>query len=169
LGFDTNPKIFSYKSFPGTARAASFGSNKFINMKKLLTTTIMLLAVCFLQAQDQTQDQDRTRLQDRKQVHQYLHLENKEVYLIKEQKRTRLQKEIRLKDGTVVQPDGAFRNKKGERLRLREGECLDLDGNWFANHEKMMEKMRNREREKFQPKLQEKGKQVEKGKQKNGQ
>jgi hypothetical protein len=140
-------------------------------MKKLLTAAIMLLAVSFLHAQDQTQDQDRIKLQDKKQIHQYLHLENKEVFLVKDMKRTRLQKELRLKDGTVVQPDGAFRNKKGDRLRLREGECLDMEGNWFANHEKMMERMRNREKEmeKLQPKQQEKIKGLEKGKQKNGQ
>jgi hypothetical protein len=124
-------------------------------MKKLLTATIMLLAVSFLQAQEQTQDQDR----------------NKEVFWVKDQKRTRLQKELRLKDGTVVQPDGAFRDKKGDRLRLREGECLDMDGNWFANHEKMMERMRNRDKEmeRKQPKMQEKVKGLEKGRQKNGQ
>ncbi|MEN9949884.1 MAG: hypothetical protein RLY85_636 [Bacteroidota bacterium] len=140
-------------------------------MKKLLTASIMLLAVSFLHAQDKTQDQDRIKLQDKKQIHQYLHLENKEVFLVKDMKRTKLQKELRLKDGTVVQPDGAFRNKKGDRLRLREGECLDMEGNWFANHEKMMERMRNREKEmeKFQPKQQEKMKGLERGKQKNGQ
>jgi hypothetical protein len=140
-------------------------------MKKLLTAAIMLLAVSFLHAQDKTQDQDRIKLQDKKQIHQYLHLENKEVFLMKDMKRTKLQKELRLKDGTVVQPDGAFRNKKGDRLRLREGECLDMEGNWFANHEKMMERMRNREKEmeKFQPKQQEKMKGLERGKQKNGQ
>jgi hypothetical protein len=140
-------------------------------MKKLLPAAIMLLAVSFLHAQDKTQDQDRIKLQDKKQIHQYLHLENKEVFMVKDMKRTRLQKELRLKDGTVVQPDGAFRNKKGDRLRLREGECLDMEGNWFANHEKMMERMRNREKEmeKFQPKQQEKMKGLERGKQKNGQ
>ena len=140
-------------------------------MKKLLTATIMLLAVSFLQGQDQTQDKDRTTIQDGKHLHAYLHLENQKVYLIRDKQKTRLQKQLKLKDGTVVQPDGAFKNQKGDRLRLREGECIDMDGNWFANHEKMMERTRNRDKEmeRRQPKMQEKVKGIEKGRQKNGQ
>jgi hypothetical protein len=136
-------------------------------MKKLLTATIMLLAVSFLQAKDK----DRTTFQDEKHLHAYLHLENQTVYLIRDKQKTKLQKQLKLKDGTVVQPDGAFKNQKGDRLRLREGECIDMDGNWFANHEKMMERMRKRDKEmeRRQPKMQEKVKGIEKGRQKNGQ
>jgi hypothetical protein len=37
-----------------------------------------------------------------------------------------------LTDGTTVNPDGTSR-KRGDRLRLRNGECLDMNGVKYSN------------------------------------
>ena len=44
-------------------------------------------------------------------------------------------------EGTVVNPDGTYMNRKQEQLKLQEGECINMDGAKFMNmyqHRKML-------------------------------
>jgi hypothetical protein len=65
------------------------------------------------------QDQDQDRLMDG------------DVLQIRDRDQIRLQDKIILTDGTTVNPDGTFQ-KKG-RSRLRNGECLDMNGVKYSN------------------------------------
>jgi hypothetical protein len=53
-----------------------------------------------------------------------------DVLQIRDRDQIRLQDKIILTDGTTVNPDGSSR---GDRLRLRNGECLDMNGVKYSN------------------------------------
>jgi hypothetical protein len=52
-----------------------------------------------------------------------------------------------LKNGTTVDPDGTVRKKNGTGLQLRNGECVDMEGNHFKTEAQFMERVRAREKE----------------------
>ena len=52
---------------------------------------------------------------------------------IRDRDQIRLQESITLNDGTVVNPNGTYHLRNGDRLRLNEGECLDADGIMYRN------------------------------------
>jgi hypothetical protein len=54
-----------------------------------------------------------------------------DVLQIRDRDQIRLQDKIILTDGTTVNPDGTSRKK--DRLRLRNGECLDMNGVKYSN------------------------------------
>jgi hypothetical protein len=87
-------------------------------MKRLLIIVFAVLGSTALFAQDQ--DQDRLMLVDG------------DVLQIRDRDQIRLQDKIILTDGTTVNPDGTFQ-KRGDRLRLRDGECLDMNGVKYSN------------------------------------
>jgi len=64
-----------------------------------------------------------------------------ELYQIKNQSQNRLQKQLKLGDGVVVNPDGIYQNQDRQQLRLQNGECLNMDGQMYRNtymHRKML-------------------------------
>ncbi len=64
-----------------------------------------------------------------------------EIYLVRNQEQNRLQKQLDLGNGVVVNPDGSFKGQDGKQLQLKDGECLNMDGQMFKNthqHRKMM-------------------------------
>lgn len=106
-------------------------------MKKYLVMLLSLfLATSFtLLAQDQDRTQDR--LQDRKQdrIHQedHLRLLDGVLYQYKLGVQEKVQAQIRLKNGAMVNPDGSYQLQNQDRLQLRNGECMDMDGNRYMN------------------------------------
>lgn len=73
--------------------------------------------------QDRVQDQDRTKLV----------MINGEVLQVQERAQIRLQAQQRLNDGTTLYEDGTFQTMNREKLRLRDGECIDTDGIKYRN------------------------------------
>jgi hypothetical protein len=64
-----------------------------------------------------------------------------EVYQIRTQSQNRLQERLELANGIMVDPNGSYMNQNREQTRLKEGECLNLNGEKFTNmynHRKMM-------------------------------
>ena len=49
-----------------------------------------------------------------------------------------------LRNGTTVNPDGSVQLKNKKQLRLKDGECLDMDGNRYETRERFREKMEQR-------------------------
>ena len=45
----------------------------------------------------------------------------------------RLQQQLNLADGSVVNPDGTYQNQDRKQLRLQDGECLNMDGQLHQN------------------------------------
>lgn len=105
-----------------------FVTLKFNIMKRIaMLVIVMLLSTMAFNAQerdrDRIQDQDRTNLV----------MINGEMYQLRNRAESRLQQAVRLKDGTTVNPDGTYTTADGQKLRLRNGECLDGDGVKYRN------------------------------------
>lgn len=97
-------------------------------MKKLIfLIAIVTLGTSSLVAQER--DQDRIQVQD----HTKLVMINGEMLEVRERAQLRLQEKQKLSDGTVVNPDGTYITRDRDRLRLRDGECLDSDGVMYRN------------------------------------
>ena len=93
----------------------------------LFLAAFVVLGTTALTAQER--DQDRIRDQDRTK----LVMVNGEMLEVRERAQLRLQDKKTLNDGTVVSPDGKYKTKDGDQLRLRNGECLDSDGIKYRN------------------------------------
>lgn len=115
-------------------------------MKKLMLLCALVMAGFALQAQDQ--DQDRDRDQDRDQLRQHLLYEDGTLYAIndpdRDQDRDQVRDRIHLNDGTVVNPDGSYQTSTGKQLRLRDGQCLDMEGNVYRNQSQFRTQSRSR-------------------------
>lgn len=98
-------------------------------MRKIVALTLALLGTAMLMAQDR----DRDRVQDSEQDRDRLMLVDGEVLQIRDQDQIRLQDPVTLNDGTVVNPNGSYLTKDRVRLRLKDGECLDNEGNKYRN------------------------------------
>ena len=76
-----------------------------------------------------TQDQIRERNQNRVQYT----LVDGDMYVVRNQTQQRLQESLDLGNGVVVDPDGSFQTRDQKRLQLKDGECLNADGQMFSN------------------------------------
>ena len=90
-----------------------------------------------------------SKIQERNQNRvQYSQVDGK-MYLIRNQEQNRLQKQLVIGNGVVVNPDGSYKGKDGKQLQLKDGECLNMEGQMFKNthqHRKMLvqKKMMNK-------------------------
>lgn len=73
--------------------------------------------------------QDRDRLRD------HLYYENGTVFQVRDQDRTRLQDRIVLNDGTLVNPDGSYQTNTGRQLKMKDRQCLDMEGNMYRSEQ----------------------------------
>lgn len=81
------------------------------------------------------------QVQERNQNRVHYTLVNGEMYLIRNQEQNRLQKQLDLGNGVVVNPDGSYHGQDGKQLQLQDGECLNMEGEMFKNtyqHRKMV-------------------------------
>ena len=96
---------------------------------------------------------------------QHLMMQDGQMYQLQNQEKTKLNQQLRLKNGMTINPDGSGAKKNGKQFRLQNGECLDMDGNRYENQERYMEKMEMHNREKMNKEMnKEKGKENKAGK-----
>ena len=107
-------------------------------MKKI----VILLALIFFttlvtNAQDtiRQRDQTKTKIQKRDRIHQEEHLQfmDGKLYRYQNGVRSQVQSQVQLKNGGSINPDGSYQLKNQERMQLRNGECLDMEGNRYQN------------------------------------
>lgn len=123
-------------------------------MKKVIYLLMSLLMIAFTTyAQDKAHNGDQPRDQDELKLHECIIFDDGEVYLLvdRDQDRIRLKDQIRLHDGTVVESNGMFTDAEGVSQTLRQGECLDMDGNRYASHEGFRRNIQIREQAMNQP------------------
>ncbi|HJS56396.1 MAG TPA: DUF6799 domain-containing protein [Chitinophagaceae bacterium] len=103
-------------------------------MKKLfymfLSFFLVTSILTTVKAQDKIQQQDRIHQED------HLRLQDGSCLSVKDGVPTKLQKQLKLNNGTVVNPDGSYQLQNQERYQLRDGECLDMNGNRYLNQKK---------------------------------
>lgn len=107
-------------------------------MKNLIAVIISFIMIAgTVQAQDTVRKRDQTQsgVQKRDRIHQeeHLHLQDGKLYQIRKGVRSEVKSQIKLKNGTVVNPDGSYMLKNQERLRMSNGECMDMSGNIYKN------------------------------------
>lgn len=104
-------------------------------MRKLaIFLAFIVLGTVGLVAQDKDQIKDQIRDRDR------IILVDGDVLQIRDRDQIRLHGKITLNDGTVVNADGTYIKDK-DRLRLRDGSCLDMDGVLYSDEYKYMQKL----------------------------
>ena len=107
-------------------------------MKNLIAVTIAFIIIAgTVQAQDTVLERDQTRsgIQKRDRVNQeeHLYFQDGKLYQMRQGVRNEVKSQIKLKNGSVVNPDGSYMLKNQERLRLSNGECMDMSGNVYKN------------------------------------
>lgn len=95
--------------------------------KKVLVIVFIVFGIAMINAQDKDQDQDRDRIQDR------FILVDGDVLQIRDRDQIRLHDHIVLSDETTVKPNGVYLTKDQKQYRLRDGECMDMDGIKYRN------------------------------------
>lgn len=107
-------------------------------MKKtiMMLVSVFLLTGTIILAQDQDRDRDRIKKQDRIHQEDHLMLQDGKLYQFKQGVQTQVQSQIRLNNGIVVNPDGSYQMQNQQRHQLRDGECLDMNGDRYLNQNK---------------------------------
>lgn len=95
--------------------------------KTMFFAVLVILGITLLNAQDRDQD----RIQDRDRTN--LVLVDGEMLQIQNREQLRLIDNETLADGIIIHPDGTYQTMAGERLRLKNGECLDGEGIKYRN------------------------------------
>jgi TolA-binding protein len=105
-------------------------------MKKVLMTLVSLFLLTGTVVWAQDQDRDRVKKQDRIHQEDHLMLQDGKLYQFKQGVQTQVQAQLRLNNGTVINPDGTYQLQNQQRYQLRDGECLDMNGNRYLNQNK---------------------------------
>lgn len=56
-------------------------------------------------------------------------MKNGKIYEVKNNKEVLVKKDVTLKNGTIVMPNGDYKLKDGKTMMLKNGECVDEEGN----------------------------------------
>jgi len=128
--------------------------NKFLMILTLLFVSTSVMS----QDQDRTRqkDQDKTQLKKQDRIYQedHLKMEAGKLYQVREGIKTQVQSQIRLQNGTVINPDGSYQFRDQDRMQLKNGQCFDMAGNKYRNENKFnrheMMTLRQMEQERIQ-------------------
>ena len=74
------------------------------------------------------------QIQERTQNRYHIMNIDVQLYQIKNQSQNKLKQQLKLNNRVVVNPDGSYTNRDGKQLHLRDGECLNMDGQMFKNN-----------------------------------
>jgi len=105
-------------------------------------------------ARDRDRDQDKTQLRDRIHQEDHLMLLDGQLYRVQKGNRMQVKESFRLKNGTMINPDGSYQSQNQQRLQMRDGECMDMNGNRYLNQQKFNKgkMMKNKQLEKVRTK-----------------
>ncbi|SDM29303.1 hypothetical protein SAMN05421813_10931 [Daejeonella rubra] len=95
-----------------------------------MKTKISILLIILLGAGSMLKAQQQDQIQKQDRIHQEEHLRfyDGKLYQYKDGVQSQVTEQVRLRNGTVVNPDGSYQLQNQERFQLRQGECLDMDG-----------------------------------------
>ena len=82
-------------------------------------------------------------VKERNQNRVHYTLVDGEMYLIRNQAQFRLNEKIELAEGISVNPDGSYLDRNRKQMQLRDGECINMEGQVYRNmhqHRKMLVK-----------------------------
>lgn len=101
-----------------------------------MKTKITILLIIFLGAGGilKAQQQDQIQKQDRIHQEDHYRFYDGKLYQYKNGVQNQVMEQVRLRNGTVLNPDGSYLLQNQERFQLRQGECLDMDGLRYRTH-----------------------------------
>jgi hypothetical protein len=101
-------------------------------MKKVFFMFVSLILVTgsVLTAQDKIQIKDRIHQED------HLVLQDGSCLLVNAGVSTKLTTPFKLNNSTIVNPDGSYFLQDQQKLQLRDGECLDMNGARYLSLDK---------------------------------
>lgn len=91
--------------------------------------SVILVTGMAATAQDKIQQKDRIHQED------HLRLQDGSCLLVKDGVPVKLKTQMKLNNGTLINPDGSYQLQNQEKYQLRNGECLDLNGNRYLNQQ----------------------------------
>lgn len=89
--------------------------------------------------QNEVQYRNQTRLRLQANAAEHFEFQDGKMYRIQNETQTQLREQQALQNGLVVNPDGSYQDRDLKRLQLRDGECIDADGNHYASREQFRE------------------------------
>lgn len=95
-----------------------------------MLASLLLVTGTVVTAQDKIQIKDRIHQED------HLMLHDGSCLLVNAGVSTRLTTPLKLTNGTTVNPDGSYQLQNQQKLQLRDGECLDMNGARYLNQAK---------------------------------
>lgn len=100
-------------------------------MRKIISIAI----ICLFALATQVNAQNKNR-QDNKIMTEGINMQNGEVWVIKDGKKTKMATETMLTDGSRVMTNGNVTLKDGTTRTLHNGERISMDGRWTDNNGK---------------------------------
>jgi len=101
-----------------------------------MKTKITILLIILLGAGGRLKAQQQDQIQKQDRIHQEDHYRfyDGKLYQYKNGVQNQVMEQVRLRNGTVLNPDGSYQLQNQERFQLRQGECLDMDGLRYRTH-----------------------------------
>jgi len=102
-----------------------------------------------------TQQEFRQQMQYHQQAmaQEHVMFQNGQLYQIRDQQKVQLKEQVKLRDGSAINPDGTWLKRSGDRQQLKNGECMDMEGKFYANQDRFHEKMEQRMSKESQMKM----------------
>jgi hypothetical protein len=92
-----------------------------------MLVSLILVTSGAVMGQDQIQKKDRIHQED------HLQMQDGSCLLVKDGVPTKLQTQLKLNNGSVVNPDGSYQLQNQKKYQLRNGEYLDMNCNRYLN------------------------------------
>lgn len=120
--------------------------------RKIVVLVFIVFGIAMIKSQEKDQDRDMDRIQDR------FMLVDGDVLQIRDRDQIRLNDKLVLSDATIVNPNGTFQTKDRKHLRLKDGECLDMDGIKYRNEYQYRYKVKQEDKGLSQAQIRERNK-----------
>ena len=99
-------------------------------MKRITMLAIVIfLAVINISAQEKERSQNQDRIQE------HILMENGNLYRVMNQERIQLRDQFQLNNGGIINADGTYQLQNKNTRRLKDGQCLDMEGNRYRNQD----------------------------------
>lgn len=109
-------------------------------MKKILLAAmsiVLLTTACIAQVQQgDNKNQQSAIVKD-----EHLLMKDGKMFHNMNGKEMMMQNQMTMQNGTVMNTDGSYQPKTGKQHQLRNGQCMDMNGNKYRSHQMFQKRM----------------------------
>ncbi|HXH18638.1 MAG TPA: DUF6799 domain-containing protein [Chitinophagales bacterium] len=117
-------------------------------MKKITFLPALLLCFAIASSAQNTESPD-TPSQSKHQMDCCMMHKGKMMYCMMMGKMEPMEKDMMMKDSTIVKTDGTVIKKNGEKMKMKEGMCCDMMGNMHQSCERHKEMMKGKQKAEY--------------------